>query len=630
MIRFTSKGIFSVNFPSFISQDGYFELRGERFTADSRKCKWVKKSDTFLTTLSWEGIEISWQIKITANKFAVSVQNKSKRAIEIHSISLLLPQLVESRKYFQYVNHNPIVFECGVRTVGLSKGTIKFDAKSDTVTVFKHKETGNSLLIGSNSVAQAMTSFFIIPETLDWDSKFTVKVSWEFLCKLKAGESTSTPDIVFLAGKDGVKLLDEYGKLLARQFRHKRKPKAIGWNSWDYYTGAITEDDIIENAKEFKKLTGRSDGYIIIDDGWQIRWGDWKEANYYFPAGLRGLVKKIKALGLKPGIWIAPYTVHRYSLFVREHPEALLRDSEGRIVVKQYSGGTIYVIDPTHPATKRYIRETFSHLRRVGFEYFKIDFTFAMEEGRMFYDGKGLQHALRESIAIIRRTIGKDAYLMSGCYSIESAGGIVDAARVSADIHNFWSHIKRSAISIAGRFWTNYIWNNDPDFLIVRCEETSKESRLNQPFNPAPIDDSWMTGRVFDINEAITWATIVILSGGEVILSDRLSSLNRKGKWIIKKVFENVLPAPARPIDLFSDKEIPSIWIGQNEKEWLVGIFNWNEAKQAYRFNPCEYGIEGIRVVEDVWQGKQIQSANNTIFLEIDPHSCVLLKFVGI
>ncbi len=629
MIKFDFNGVFRMKFPSYECEGGYLRLRCEKFIVDSRECKWVGKSDMLTAKVVFGDVSLEWRICVKNNKLKISVANIGRADVRIGAIDLIIEELIESRQYWQYVNHNPVVFECGVRTVALSKGLIKFDDRSDTVTVFKHKETGDSLLFGANAIAQATTSIELIPESKDWDSTFSVGVKFGFECLLKVGRSVSAPELSIMFGSNALELLEEYGKSWRRKFRNKRKDKIVGWNSWDYYAGAITEKDIIDNAREFKRITGVKDGYVILDDGWQVRWGDWQEANYYFPGGLKRVVAKIKALGLKAGIWISPYTAHAYSMIVRQHREALLKNEKGEFVIEQFSCGSVYVLDPLHPATKKYIAAVFGNLKRIGFEYFKIDFTFALEKGREFYGGKSLQEALRESVANIRKAIGENAYLMSGCYSVESAGGIVDGARVCADIHNFWGHVRRNAIEIAGKFWMGHIWNNDPDFLIVRSPRTSRDVYYNRAANANPAGNVWFGGRILDVDEVVTWASLVMLAGGDVILSDNLLTLNNAGRKIIRKVLDNVLAFPAYPIDLFSDEEIPSIWVGRTDKGYLVGIFNWTESHQDYEFDPSACDIKNITAIEDVWAGRRISLAENgTIVFTLKPHQCRVLKFV--
>ena len=48
--------------------------------------------------------------------------------------------------------------------------------------------------------------------------------------------------------------------------------------------------------------------WVQIDDGYQQTFGDW-QGNHLYPHGMQWLATQIRRLGLKPGIWIAPYAI---------------------------------------------------------------------------------------------------------------------------------------------------------------------------------------------------------------------------------------------------------------------------------------------------------------------------------
>ena len=102
-----------------------------------------------------------------------------------------------------------------------------------------------------------------------------------------------------------------------------------------------------------------------------------------------------------------------------------------------------------------------------------------------------------------------------------------------------------------------------------------------------------MSGAEFNEMEARTYALLVHLSGGDVILGDALHKLNDTGLAIVKRVLEPRRPA-AVPVDLFeSEQEIPRIWISRGEKDTLVGLFNWSDKPALLSFDPAAYGLTG-------------------------------------
>ena len=83
----------------------------------------------------------------------------------------------------------------------------------------------------------------------------------------------------------------------------------MGWSSWNLFRNKIDENIIYETAKAMKE-SGLADcgyRYINIDDCWQssLRDSDGKLQGDFgsFPSGIKALVEKVNALGLKLGIY---------------------------------------------------------------------------------------------------------------------------------------------------------------------------------------------------------------------------------------------------------------------------------------------------------------------------------------
>lgn len=83
----------------------------------------------------------------------------------------------------------------------------------------------------------------------------------------------------------------------------------MGWSSWNTFRNDVSEDLIYEVAKAMK-TSGLSDAgykYVNIDDCWQsaVRTedGELQSDPVTFPSGIKSLVDKINALGLKVGIY---------------------------------------------------------------------------------------------------------------------------------------------------------------------------------------------------------------------------------------------------------------------------------------------------------------------------------------
>lgn len=88
-----------------------------------------------------------------------------------------------------------------------------------------------------------------------------------------------------------------------------------GWCTWYYYYSEITPAEFLDNARWIaENLKPFGAQYVQLDDGWQGsgtgtgRKRDWTTLDVSFQQpGMKALADSIRALGLEPGIWIAPH-----------------------------------------------------------------------------------------------------------------------------------------------------------------------------------------------------------------------------------------------------------------------------------------------------------------------------------
>jgi hypothetical protein len=344
---------------------------------------------------------------------------------------------------------------------------------------------------------------------------------------------------------------------------------------------------------------------FVIDEGWEQQWGTW-EANAKFGDGLTDYCRHVRASGGVPGIWTAPLLVNTYNPLYLERPEWFAQRADGQPRIDGLAYGPMAYLDPTQPAVLDHLRATFRRLKADGFDYFKVDFSHCILNAVRFADPHvGRAELIRRAFTAIRDAIG-DAYLLSCGSPYESVAGLVDAARTTGDIHIHWGHVVRNAANIASRWWMHgNLWRCDPDFLVVRGSETADPPYgRRQMVRPMGPDLGWVAGRVFNEAEARTYALLLHLSAGEMVLSDRLRSLRGNGLDILRRV----LPAraqPAVPVDLFeTEQDLPRAWISRDDGDTLVGLFNWTDKPARVDFAPQRYGLSGTPV--DFWTGQPV------------------------
>lgn len=458
-----------------------------------------------------------------------------------------------------------------------------------------------SLLVGAGGVPR------------DFGALRTAAAALEFVFRvgrpLREGEEWR---LALGTGSDPWALLTAYGDALARHGGRVRETPT-GWNSWDYYQGAVTMDDLRAEmaAINASPLRGKL-RYLVIDMGWENCWGDWRP-NRKFPKRPAAIAAAIRAAGFEPGIWLAPLQASTYLPAARHDRARYLRDASGEPVVAQGHGACL-LHDPTHPDTEAWLRETCAGLREAGFSLFKVDYLY-----RNYFDlydqpheaATGRAEIPRRFLQIIRDTIGPEAHLLSCGAPLPSALGLADSARISTDIHNFWGHVRNSAVQIAGTQWLNgRLWVNDPDFALIRSPATSADPYLNPPYARRPYTDPaafWMAGNDASAEELRTWLSLVHLCGGSLFAGDSIARLNARGLSELDRLFSAPVTAPAVPLDLFSG-EPPRWWLTEEAGATCLGVFNWSD-------EPSEVPLPGNTPASgvDYWTGERLQMGSAVV-----------------
>ncbi len=429
-------------------------------------------------------------------------------------------------------------------------------------------------------------------------------------------------------------------------------PAHAAWNSWDHYRLTVTEDDILENLAELKKHAWLRDlvRYVIIDDGWEARTGDW-EPNGKFGRGMDWLAGEIRAAGFLPGMWAAPFFAEAGSRIYDEHPEYCVQ-YEGApyrpyaLVGCGSPWGDRAYLDPTRPEVADHIYQLWRKFYGWGYRYFKTDFlanpwklnrksdnpdappdrpepdfsgTLGLHDRAL-----GLHLGHRRCMTAIRSAIGEDSFWL-GCGSVWATGaGLMDASRVSADITITWkSLVKCGRNAFLNQHAHGRIWLNDPDFLVVRGRDTGTPEQLAD-FQTEEINQSKPKyPDAFTLDEARMWAAITALSGGMVVLSDRIKWLNEAGLDILKTIAPRLSGATGRVLAWEGD--LPRVVLQESPKGRLLGLFNWNESEQA----PAS-ADEAAALPEaswrDLWSGKSHAGSAALRDLRLPPHACALLE----
>jgi Alginate lyase/NPCBM/NEW2 domain/Melibiase len=440
--------------------------------------------------------------------------------------------------------------------------------------------------------------------------------------------STPLADGVFDPAKDELRLND--GTLVKNYFHDTLKIKYFhpidktqfplppsGWCSWYFFYQEIDEKEIKLNAKWIADhLKDYGVQYVQIDDGWQGTGHglgenrDWSTINKRFSGGMDQLAAYIKALGLKPGIWLAPHGQSNEAV-VKNHSGVFLLKPDGTTASNTWEG--IFLVDPSTPESQQYLKELFTRLVGWGYEYFKIDGQpivvreYRNKKSFMKRAADDSDELYRGTLNSIREAIGPRRYLL-GCWVVPLEGiGLMNGSRIGADVLPNWDGFKYAMrATMQYYFLHNVAWYTDPDVFIVRA--------------PLPLE------------QARAWATLQGLTGQAALMSDRLVDLGPQRVELIKRVYPAV---DIRPLDLFSADRNKRIWdlkINHLGRQYdVVGLFNFDETKSIASYVGWkDLGLPEDRPVHvfDFWHKEYLGAWEKGISLELLPASTRVLSLV--
>jgi alpha-galactosidase len=439
---------------------------------------------------------------------------------------------------------------------------------------------------------------------------------------LEPGRTLSSERLQLAAGRDGWALLEAWAERMGELMlaRVPEKPPT-GWCTWYYYFARNTAQDVYANLNAMRRRHLPLD-VVMIDDGYQAAIGDWLTLDPNRFTDMASLTATIRREGRTPGIWVAPFGLADNSQTWASHPEWALRDEAGKPVVAwHHRGQAIYALDTTHPEASDWLHATFHTMRRKwGYDCFKADFLFAAAMPGRHHDPQTTRaQALRRGLSILRDAIGNDAFLLGCGVPLGPAVGLVDGTRIGPDVSLTWepsqpSHLSAPGTanamrnSIARAFTHRRLWAADPDCLLARPRGDNSQLSLY---------------------EARSLATVLVLSGGLLLDSDRLSSLPPARLAMLRQTLPPTNEA-ARPLDLFR-QDLPEILILPVERPWgrwwVVGIINWGDRTRDFSLEAARLDLPtGAYHVYDQWRQDYLgQMGGGSLPLRQRPHETSLL-----
>ena len=294
---------------------------------------------------------------------------------------------------------------------------------------------------------------------------------------LEKGESFTVFD--YVVSEDGQ---DYYERFIPRTSR-----KLFGYTSWYNHYQDISEElimDAVEHSDPRFDL-------FQIDDGFETYIGDWFDIDRKkFPNGLEPVVERIHEKGMMAGIWLSPFVAENDSRLIKEHPDWIARDKNEDFIYAGNNWSGDAALDLNVPEAVDYVRKVLRFYADLGFDFFKLDFLYAVNLRRLH--GKTRAETSEFAYSLLREEL--EDRLILGCGATLSNGfERFDYCRIGPDVSLRFDdqpymrifHPERISTkvtmtnTIARSGLDGHMFLNDPDVFLLRDDNIflSKEQR---------------------------------------------------------------------------------------------------------------------------------------------------------
>jgi alpha-galactosidase len=564
-------------------------------------------------------IRISIYEKLPGFSIIVQFRNRSDET-SLKTIDVLVVDVDDNSRIVTGWNRNNLrFFKNGFHSWELSQA-VPIDVGenlSHFYSVLRNVESSESLTLGFVTMADQFSTIAVHGREPE-NSRLSLVVATSHADGVPVTEKDAivSEELLILYGKDARRNLEQYLDFVSvRMNALKWANIPAGWCSWYFYYTMPDEGEIIENTEFLAKRFGNQLEWIQIDDGYQMRVGDWGENNR-FAGGLASLVKDIHEKGYKAGVWTAPFVASEHSDIFKDKVEWFVRDAQNIPTVVGENPlwlGNYYALDLTNPQVIKHIKKVFRNLKNDGFEYFKIDFLYHAAQLGQRYDSKITRaQAIRQGLEAIREVVGDD--LILGCGApLGPCVGIVNMMRIGTDIGTNWRYewgggvyecsvntMTRAAMH--GRWWIN-----DPDCVLVR----QNDNELTE-------------------NEVKLWLSIVALSGGAVLMSDRMVEVSEERLSLLDKILPSYGEG-AIAVDALENANptVFALTVETQSGSWLVvAAVNLNESPIDVNISFESVGLDSEHKyhVFDFWQERYLGLVEKQVGVAgLEPHTLKLL-----
>ncbi len=387
----------------------------------------------------------------------------------------------------------------------------------------------------------------------------------------------------------------------------------ISWGSWNDGIFRNVNEQIILKEAEYLKNNFPTVKWIQLDDGYShykkiahglgvAYEGDEGIDSKKFPDGLRAYTDKIRALGLRPSLWIGGFCPCETPIF-KENPQWFIDYT--------YRTENTEPLDVSQPEVRSYMKYAIEKLCvEYGFDGIKHDFwSYAFEDSHDLYKYKN--HSGYEYRSLWLRTIRDclpgDGYLQTGC----------DIVMGNPFLGEFFTNY-RYGIDIGNGNWDNVLTS-------MQWGAACFATHTGDMFIPNSDSVGLMSG--LSEREALFCINYCLVTHSMVEIAGKLSEAEDEKRI---KILKKAVCSPNNGQDVYfsgfdyrkSGRRIPKVMyfktphfsaFGNSVCMPLrtVGIFNVAECERAFDVSFKDIGLLNEKyILTDVWSGESFFSEN--------------------
>ena len=264
------------------------------------------------------------------------IRNLSDKTVTLNKIATAEFNLPSLRPYTSTNFNGSWAGEFRKVSSEVKNGVLSYDSRKGG-----SNHTVNPIFILSQNADEKKGDVFF--GALAWSGNFKTEISrdfagrtravigindFDFSYTLRPGEEFVTPSVYcgYTQGfADMSNQMNAFATDCIMPRRFAKEPLPVLYNSWEatwFDVSSEGQQKIAEKAAEI------GCELFVMDDGWfgqrkddHAGLGDWYVNKEKFPDGLKPLIDKVKALGMRFGLWFEPEMVNPDSDLYRTHPE---------------------------------------------------------------------------------------------------------------------------------------------------------------------------------------------------------------------------------------------------------------------------------------------------------------------